>query len=61
MQTMIGSIEKRIMVQHRSSEASQRLETIPGIGVIGATAIKETLRLIEADIRALPDDSIRVD
>ena len=39
VQTMIGSIEKRIMVQHRSSEASKRLETIPGIGVIGATAI----------------------
>ena len=37
VQTMIGSIEKRIMVQHRSNEASQRLETIPGIGVIGAT------------------------
>ena len=35
VQTMIGSIEKRIMAQHRSSEASQRLESIPGIGVIG--------------------------
>jgi transposase len=43
MQTMIGSIEKRIMVQHRSNEASQRLETIPGIGVIGATAIVATV------------------
>jgi len=32
MQTMIGSVEKRIMAQHRSSEASQRLESIPGIG-----------------------------
>ena len=30
MQTLIGSIEKRIMTQHRSSEASQRLETHPG-------------------------------
>src|SRR5208282_4629310 len=39
MQTLIGSVEKRIMAQHRSSEASQRLESIPGIGVIGATAI----------------------
>jgi transposase len=43
MQTMIGSIEKRIMVQHRSNEASQRLETIPGIGVTGATAIAATV------------------
>ena len=43
VQTMIGSIEKRIMVQHRSNEASQRLESIPGIGVIGATAIAATV------------------
>jgi transposase len=43
MQTLIGSIEKRIMVQHRSSEASRRLESIPGIGVIGATAIAATV------------------
>jgi transposase len=39
LQTMIGSIEKRIVAQHRSNEASQRLETIPGIGVVGATTI----------------------
>src|SRR5271156_3960974 len=43
MQTMIGSIEKRIMAQHRSNEASKRLETIPGIGVAGATAIVATV------------------
>ena len=39
VQTLIGSIEKRIIKQHRSNEASKRLETIPGIGVIGATTI----------------------
>jgi transposase len=38
VQTMIGSLEKRIVAQHRSNEASKRLETI-GIGVIGATTI----------------------
>jgi transposase len=43
VQTMIGSIEKRIIVQHRSNEASKRLESIPGIGVIGATAIAATV------------------
>ena len=32
-----------IMVQHRLSEASKRLESIPGIGVIGATAIAATV------------------
>jgi transposase len=43
LQTMIRSIEKRIVVQHRSNEASRRLQTIPGIGVIGATAIAATV------------------
>jgi transposase len=43
MQTLIASIEKRIMAQHRTSEESQRVETIPGIGVIGATAIAATV------------------
>ena len=31
--------ERRIHVWHRSSEASRRLETIPGIGPIIATAL----------------------
>ena len=43
LQTLIGSIEKRIKAQHRSNQASKRLETIPGIGVIGATAIAATV------------------
>jgi len=42
-QTVIGAIEKRIKIQHRSNAASQRVETIPGIGVIGATAIAATV------------------
>jgi transposase len=43
MQTLIGSIEKRIMAHHRKNEASRRLQTIPGIGFIGATAIAATV------------------
>ena len=43
VQTLIGSIEKQIKTQHRSNEASKRLETIPGIGVIGASAIAATV------------------
>jgi transposase len=39
VQTMIGSIEKRIVKQHRSNKESKRLQTIPGIGVIGASTI----------------------
>jgi transposase len=43
MQTLIGSLEKRLKAQHRKSEASRRLETIPGIGFVGATAIAATV------------------
>src|SRR6266513_2625890 len=43
LERVIGAIEKRIKIQHRSSEASQRVEAIPGIGVIGATAIVATV------------------
>ncbi len=39
LQTLIGTIDKRIMAQHRASDESKRLETIPGIGPISATTI----------------------
>jgi transposase len=43
LQTMIGSIEKRIIAQHRANEASKRVATIPGIGFLGASAITATV------------------
>jgi transposase len=43
LQTMIGAIERRIMAQHRANEASKRVATIPGIGVLGASAITATV------------------
>ena len=43
LQQQIGALDKVIHAQHRASEASRRLETIPGIGVIGATAIAATI------------------
>jgi len=43
LQTMIGSIEKRIIAQHRANEASKRVTTIPGIGFLGASAITATV------------------
>jgi transposase len=43
LQTMIGSIEKRITAQHRASEESKRVATIPGIGTLGASAITTTI------------------
>jgi transposase len=43
VQTMIGSIDKRIVIEHRSNEASKRLRSIPGIGIVGASAIVATV------------------
>ena len=43
LQTQIGEIERGIHAQHRASDTSRRLETIPGIGVLGATAITATV------------------
>jgi len=42
-QAEIVAIEKRLHAQHRGCADSKRLETIPGIGVIGATAIIATI------------------
>ena len=39
----IGALERRLHAEHRGSDASRRLETVPGIGVIGATAIAATV------------------
>lgn len=35
----IHRLERRLLVWHRANEVSQRLETIPGVGVITATAL----------------------
>jgi transposase len=43
LRAMIGSLDKRIKMQHRANEASMRLQTIPDIGIIGATAIAATV------------------
>jgi transposase len=43
LQTLVGSIQKRIIAQHRASEESKRVATIPGIGVLGASAIAATV------------------
>ena len=39
LQAQIGTLERGIHTQHRATEASRRLENIPGIDIIGATAI----------------------
>lgn len=43
LQNHICELERLILAQHRASDVSQRLETIPGIGVIGATALAATV------------------
>ncbi|MEM9591762.1 MAG: IS110 family transposase [Pseudomonadota bacterium] len=43
VQAQILGLEKKLMVWHRANEASQRLETIPGVGVITATALVATI------------------
>ena len=39
----ISKLDRVIMAQHKASDVSRRLESIPGIGVIGATAIVATV------------------
>jgi hypothetical protein len=43
LQTTIGAIEKRIVAQHRANNENKRIQTVPGIGVIGASAIAATV------------------
>ena len=39
----IETLDRAIHVHHRANDMSCRLETVPGIGVIGATAIASTV------------------
>jgi transposase len=43
LQTTNGALEKRIVVQYRANRQSKRLQTIPGVGPIGASAIAATV------------------
>ena len=43
VQVQIAGLEKRLTAWHRSNEASRRLATIPGVGVITATALVATI------------------
>jgi transposase len=39
LQVRVTALEKELLAWHRSNEVSQRLNTIPGVGVISATAL----------------------
>ena len=43
LELQIGTLDRAIHAQHRANDMSCRLETVPGIGVIGATAIASTV------------------
>ena len=43
LQQQIAKLDRSIQAQHRENEVSRRLETIPGIGIIGATALAATI------------------
>lgn len=43
LQGEITALDRQILVWHRGSEVSQRLATIPGIGVLNATALAASL------------------
>jgi transposase len=43
LQRRIKEIERAILVWHRNNEASRRLATIPGVGIITASAIVATI------------------
>jgi transposase len=43
LQQQVRELDRGIQAQHRGSDVSRRLETVPGIGVIGATAIASTI------------------
>jgi transposase len=43
LQQRIGGLDRAIQLQHRASDKSQRLESIPGVGVIVATAMAATV------------------
>jgi transposase len=43
LQAQIRAIEVELLAWHRTSDASKRLETIPGVGIITATAIAATV------------------
>src|SRR5438876_2580902 len=43
LQTLIRSIDKRIIAQHRANEESKRVATRPGVGILGASAIAATV------------------
>lgn len=47
LQAQLTMLEKELLAWHRSNELSQRLATIPGVGVISATALAASVSVPE--------------
>jgi transposase len=43
LQVQLAALEKELLAWHRSNELSQRLATIPGVGIISATALSASV------------------
>lgn len=43
LQARLAAIDRELVAQHRESDLAKRLATIPGIGIVGATAIAATV------------------
>jgi transposase len=45
--TQIQTLNRRLLAWHRQNQDSQRLATIPGVGVISATALAANVTRVE--------------
>jgi len=45
--TQIQALNRRLLAWHRQNQNSQRLATIPGVGVISATALAANVTRVE--------------
>jgi transposase len=48
LQTQIAELDRSIHDQHRTSDVSRRLKTVPSIGLLGATALTATITVPSA-------------
>jgi transposase len=53
LQVRLTTLEKDLLAWHRANDLSQRLSTIPGVGIISATALPD----VDGTDRARPDRS----
>jgi transposase len=60
LQTMIGSIERRLLMQHGANEASKRLESVPGFGTIVRALLPPRMKVAPHQFDTRPEGLIGV-